>query len=427
MIRSYFKQAFTLFQANPYVGLVIVLGTTLSIGMLMCFYIGERSKVMNITPETNRARTLYVKWVGVRHKESKHVYMNDYMSLKTIKACFQSLETPEAIIITSPLQARLASIPGGGKQKNTYVLFTDDVFWKVFDFQILEGKPFTTEEFDAGVKKIVLGKQLANSLFGSAGEAVGKEMRLSYVTYTVCAVVEDVSPLADQTFAQAWIPYTCANLSVNGGPEDITGRYKCQILAHNAGDFQAIRSEIVQQVERFNATLTDYYIDFYRQPDTRLIETWRFGPGYPSVDMHIFSRIVLYAVLLIIPAINLSGFTMSRMKKRVAELGIRRSFGCTRMGLVMQVLWENMFYSVIGGVLGLFVSYGITYAIRNFIFSSTIYYGLDIKATAPVEVFFNTPTFIAVFFFCLLLNLLSAFIPAWRAASVSIVNSLKNE
>lgn len=427
MIKQYFKQTFNLLKANPYIGLVTILGTTLSIMMLMSHYIAFRSKVANITPEMNRDRMLYVKWVGIRNKETGNVYMNGFMSLKTIKECFQSLESPEAVVVTSPIQSRLASVPKSDKQKRAYILFTDDVFWKVFDFKILAGNPYAKEDFDAGINKIILGKHLANVLFNSPENAINREMQLSYVTYTVCAVVDDISPLADPTFAQAWIPYTSANLSISNDPFGITGKYKCQILARSSGDFPAIRKEVEQKVEHFNASLTGYYIDFYRQPDTRLIETWRFGAGYPTAEMHIFSTVILFAVLLIIPAINLSGFTMARMKKRVAELAIRRSFGSTRMGLIWQVLWENMFYSIAGGILGFFVSYGVLYALRDRIFTSTNYYGLDIESTAPMEVFFNLPTFIVTFLFCLLINLLSAFIPAWKVTSVPIINSLKSE
>lgn len=425
MIIQHLKQTINIFRDNPYAGLIAILGTALSIAMLMSFFIGKRCHTMNIAPESNRNRTLYVKWVGVKYKENDNLLVNGALSLKTIQACFRSLKSPEAIVVTSPLQPRLVSVAKSKTRKKAYVLFTDDVFWKMFHFKLLCGAPYTKEEFDAGIKKVVLGEKLAKELFGSPAGAIGKNVQLSYVNYSVCAVVEDVSSMADYTFAQAWVPYSSANLDAATDPAGVTGKYRCQIFARSSGDFSAIRKELNQRVTAFNAALGDYYIDFYKQPDRRLIETWRFGPGYPGVISHLFSSYVLFAILLIIPAINLSGFTMSRMKKRIPELGIRRCFGSTRLGLIMQVLLENMIYSIVGGILGLFLSYGILHLIRDRLIS-TNYWGLDVGVTLPVEVFFNIPTFIAVFLFCLLLNLLSASIPAWRVTSVPIVNSLKN-
>ncbi|MCI1647317.1 MAG: ABC transporter permease [Bacteroides sp.] len=426
MIIQHLKRAFNIFKDNPYAGLIAILGTALSITMLMSFFIGNRCHTMNIKPESDRDRTLYVKWVGVKYKENDNLLVNGSLSLKTIQACFRSLKSPEAIVVTSPLQPRLVSVAKSNERRKAYVLFTDDMFWKMFHFKLLSGAPYTREEFEAGIKKVVLGEKLAKTLFGSSAAAIGKNIQLSYVNYSVCAVVEDVSSMADYSFAQAWVPYTSANLAATADPAGVTGKYRCQIFAHSSHDFSVIRKELSKQVEVFNAALGDYYVDFYKQPDSRLIETWRFGPGYPDAKGHLLSSFVLFAILLIIPAINLSGFTMSRMKKRISELGVRRCFGSTRTGLIVQVLLENMIYSVIGGILGLFLSYWVLYLIRDRLIS-TNYWGLDVGVTIPVETFFNIPTFIAVFSFCLLLNLLSASIPAWRVTSVPIVNSLNNE
>ena len=39
---------------------------------------------------------------------------------------------------------------------------------------------------------------------------------------------------------------------------------------------------------------------------------------------------IILFVLLLVPALNLSGITLSRMRKRIAELGVRRAFGATK-------------------------------------------------------------------------------------------------
>lgn len=62
-------------------------------------------------------------------------------------------------------------------------------------------------------------------------------------------------------------------------------------------------------------------------------------------------------VILLVPAINLSGLTHTRMRRRLEELGIRKSFGATQGELVWQVLNENFVLTLIGGMLGLGLSY----------------------------------------------------------------------
>jgi len=426
MLLQYLKQAWNLLKDHPYLSFVSIFGTALSIGLIMMFTISFRYVMINIEPEVNRTRTLYVKWVVLLDKETDHWLANGFMSLKTIRECFQSLETPEAVTITSPLQARLASVPAG-MQKRCFVLFTDDAFWKVYDFRVLEGSLYTKADFDAGIKKVVLSEKMARMLFGTTKDVVGKQMQLNYSTYTVCAIVDNVSPVADLSYAQAWIPFTSTHIPEIKEKEGIMGRYKCQILAHSSKDFKAIRQEVDQKVEKYNSTLADYNIDLRRQPDTKFVDSRRFGSGYPSIREQILSHILLIVIILLVPAINLSSLTLSRMKERVEELGIRKAFGCTRAGLFWQVLSENMLYSLIGGVLGLGFSYIILHTMRKIVFSSTNFWGMDVVADMPVSVFFNWGTFAFAFFFCVAINLLSAGFPAWKVSSSAIVKSLKGE
>lgn len=424
MNTSFLKQAVKSLKDNPYFGLISVLGIALSIGMIITLIVAIRAKVMDLEPEVNRTRSLYVKWVGVKDKATGHTQVNGFLSLKTVKECFLSLETPELVTVTSFIHSHLASLPGGENQKRCYVLYTDDVFWKACAFNFLDGTPYNKAEFDAGIKKVVISKQLARTIFGTVENAVGQQMQISHITYTVAGVVENISPVTVAAYAHAWIPYTSIKEAAKGDPEDITGRYKCQIVAHSSKDFDAIRAEVEQRVNRYNTTLTDHKIDLYRQPDTRYVEDHRFGPGYPDMQRSYLSDIGLILILLLVPAINLSGLSLSRMRKHLSELGIRKAYGASRWMLIRQILSEQMVYSLIGGALGLIFSYiGLT-LIGNVGFNQNNYFGLDIEASFNPAIFITPETFFYTFLFCCVINLLSAAIPAWRVSSVPIVESL---
>lgn len=323
---SYFKQAIRTIKDNPYSAFISIMGVALSIGIIISLLVAIRAKTMDIEPETNRSRSLYVKWVGVKEKNTGNFVINGFMSLKTIKECFQSLKTPEAVTISSFIHSHLATLPGGGNQKRCYVLYTDDVFWKAFDFKFIDGKGYNKQELESGIKKIVISKQLARTIFGTTENIIGKQMQLSFITYTVSGVVEDLSPITVATYAHAWIPYTSINKEQNLDAEGVTGMYKCQIIAHSSKDFDAIRKETEQQIGRYNTTLANYKVEFYGQPDTRYVEDHRFGSGYPDMKNSYLSDIGLILILLTVPAINLSGLTLFRMRKRIAELGVRKAY-----------------------------------------------------------------------------------------------------
>lgn len=424
---SYIKQAIKSIKDAPYLAFISIMGIALSIGLIITHIVSTQAKIMDLEPENNRTRSLYAKWVGVREKKTGDFVVNGFMSLKTIRECFQSLKTPEAITVSSFIHSHLATLPGGGNQKRCYVLYTDDVFWKVFDFKFIAGNGYNKEEFDSGIKKIVISKQLARTIFGATENIIGKQMQLNYTTYTVSGVAQDLSPITVATYAHAWIPYTSVQPAQSADAEGITGMYKCQIIAHSSDDFNAIRQEVEQQTNRYNTTLANYNIEFYKQPDTRYVEDHRFGAGYPDMKNKYISDTGFMLILLIVPAINLSGITLSRMRKRIAELGVRKAYGATRKTLILQVLSEQMVYSLIGGILGLSLSFIIIHFITDFGFNQNNYFGLDIQGDFNPAVFITPSTFLLAFAFCLIINLLSAGIPAWKVSSEPIVESLRED
>ena len=106
------------------------------------------------------------------------------------------------------------------------------------------------------------------------------------------------------------------------------------------------------------------------------------------------------------------------MKKRTEEIGIRKAFGAKRYTILIQVLFENLITSLIGGGIGLILSYVIVFRMRDWL--------LDIPSgsTIPINTLISIPVLLAVFAVCLVINLLSAGIPAYRASRMKIINSL---
>ena len=140
-------------------------------------------------------------------------------------------------------------------------------------------------------------------------------------------------------------------------------------------------------------------------------------------------KLIVFLVLLIVPALNLSGMISSRMDMRSAELGIRKSFGATRGVLLRQVLWENLLLTLVGGVLGLVLTWIFINATSDWLFSIFDTFPEEIPGGISVttDMFFAPVVFIFSFLVCVVLNLLSGLIPAWRSLKHPIVSSLKEK
>ena len=137
------------------------------------------------------------------------------------------------------------------------------------------------------------------------------------------------------------------------------GDMSCTILARDRSDFPAIREEAARRLDEFNKVIGEngYRIINRNRPYDQEKNALAGGANVePDVTAARRTRFIIFLILLIVPAINLSSMTQSRLRRRVAEIGVRRAFGCTRMELLGQILGENFIVTLLAGVLGLIIS-----------------------------------------------------------------------
>lgn len=413
---------------NKLLSLISILGTAMAICMIMVIVITYQLRVKNYSPEDNRDRTLYVRWGGRSFSNENHG--NGYLSLRTIKECLLPMKTPEAISFFSPIRNQLASLPGGKEKKDCMMLFTDDVFWEVFNFDFISGSPYTQAEVASGIKKAVITATMARHLYGTT-DAAGQTIMISYKPYTVCGVVKDVSTIARTAYAEVWLPYSSVPtdmLADDAWAESITGWFHAVILAHSPADFDAIGLEMNNLLARYNSSLKEYKLSLYDQPNTQLeLQIKGVGAVGPDKEKTILQYLLVIAILLLVPAINLSGTTLSQMRNRLSEIGVRKAFGATKGRLLVQILSENMFLTLLGGAVGLVFSYIAIYLMRTWLLSNSFGSVASVFGGTPklsVGELFNPVIFLYAFLFCLLLNLLSAGIPAYRMSQKDVVEAL---
>lgn len=229
---------------------------------------------------------------------------------------------------------------------------------------------------------------------------------MDFITFTVCGVVRDVPSSLMSSYAQVWIPYSSneALTRVNGEyGENMAGYFSVALLARSSSNFDAIRSELDQQVRRYNDSKTDYNVGF---PSGLLSQ----------LDTAMGSGAFLF-FLLLVPALNLTGVIQSSVQKRKEEIGLRKAFGATGQNLLMQILSENFVLTLIGGVIGIGLSMVLLVVGKPFMLSE------NVSLTAPMLV--KPGLFISALIFTFLLNILSAGIPAWRTTRQPIVEALK--
>lgn len=425
-MKHIFKQAWAQLRQQPLISAVSVAGTALSIFLIMLVVMMQQVKTAPFAPESNRDRFLHVKMASITNKAwGADDSSNGPWSAHSLEGIYKPMTTPEAVTVYTYMTVSTPVSLPGQPSLAVDLLETDADFWRVFDFAFRQGKPYDEATFTAGQPVAVMTESVARRLFGTT-DVVGKEFLLAYVPYRVAGVVKDVSTLASTAYAQVWVPYTSTNQVHNTWDTDLMGLMSCTLLAKDPADFPAIREEALRRLEAKNQSLkeTGYSYINRNRPYTQEKDVLAFGANYePDVESERRQRWMIYLILLIVPAINLSSMTQSRLRQRVGEIGVRRAFGATRIELMGQLLGENLIVTLLAGLFGLLLSVVVAYVGNEFLFAQEFSYTLA-PPTVDASILIHTSTFLMALAFCFVLNLLSTGIPAWRASRMNIVDSL---
>lgn len=417
MYKLYFKQALEMLKQNKFTSIISIAGTAIAIMMIMALLVTDQVKAISVAPEVNRNRTLYIKWESQISKIND-TWVSGWMSYKGYKDQLSALKTPEMVSLLSynwlNRPSTIVSVKGSTNIDLVIAKQTDANYFRIMSFSFLKGKPYTQEEFESGVHNVVITESTARKLF-QGEDALGKTMDINYQPYKIVGVVKDVSRIFGYAHSDIWIPYT----SIDGFEKKLG--FVMLLLAKDKNDFDAIKAE-VRGIERKWTQEDAEWEHVLRGPydhKTQLEST--SSNNEPDVDGAMRKRIFMLVILLLIPAINLSSFSLSRINKRIEEIGVRKAFGAKKHTILMQVLYENMITSLIGGFIGLILSYAVVIWLKRWLF------GLDVNDFIPVTTLVSGWIFVAVFLVSLLLNLLSAGIPAIRASRMNIVDSINNK
>ncbi|MCI1779871.1 MAG: ABC transporter permease [Bacteroidales bacterium] len=405
-IVRYIKQAWAHLRQEPLVGSITVFGTAIAIFLIMLVVMLQQVKYEPFAPESNRGRMLYAMFVNSRSGNARRC---GPMSVNFAKEIYKSLETPELVTIHSYPQHSPLSVEGRSASNGT-MLATDDDFWKIFDFDFIYGKPYTKADLDSRIKKAVISRSIAIKLFGT-DKVTGKEIEINYFKYKVCGIVKDISSFAEQTCADVWVPYSTTNLA-GLTTFGVNGKFKTAILARSRRDFKAIKDECNRKIADYNkkATETGYKIEENNGPyDQKIIALTNYYGSEPSLAPVRRRQAIIILILLIIPAINLSSMTQSRLRRQTLEIGIRRAFGCTRAEIFGGIITENFITTVAAGITGWLL--GVL----------TEYISKDITA----QMIMHISTFLYALGICFILNMLYSIIPAWKTSKISIINAIE--
>ena len=439
----YLRQALAMMKEDKQFSAIYIAGTAVAIASAMIVALVLHIRMANIYPEVNRDRTIYVGSV-FETTDGDFVGYSGYSSL-AMEEMFCHLKSAEVVsaIVSSDYTYHFKVCTEVGKQEVEIApKFTDPNFFRLYEFQFVEGAPYTDEHMKHNDKCVVITDALAKKLFGDTYRVVGRSIQMNHLPYKVIGVVKEVSPLLMDSSADVYLPYTVNDSRVNYiyGKVSYAGGLEVRILLKKG----CTREMLMKELEAYKAKYLSMLNSTSEKEWTWYIQVkphWRRTLNFDSNEVNDASMGTflvnlcypgaLMLLLLLLPAINLSGMVSNRMESRVAEMGIRKSFGAKRRVLLNQVIQENLVLTLFGGVFGYVLSWLFIAAVSNNgmflkMFGQDNYPPVE-HVPLQFDMFFTPVLFLIAFVCCAVLNLMAALIPAWHSLRKPIVESLNQK
>jgi len=408
MLKNYFKIAVAVLKRRKFFTFISLFGISFTLTILMVLTAFIQNVIGNDYPDKKRDRSLYISTIEQKGKNAMSSGALSYYFLNKYAA---TLKSPEKVTIFS-----------GANSTNTYVnnkkisidyKYVDANYWSVLDYDFLEGKPFDARQIENGEHVAVISEGIKKQYFGDDPSVVGKYIEADNVQYRVSGVVKDVPVTTYMLYSEIYIPYTVSKTDYRN--KNYGGGYVAILLGASKADLQKMHDEYEDVIKRVPPENKDFEIVYshaygYIRSYVNTGNEENSGLTYAITAIAIFALIVM-----LLPTINLINVNVTRIMERSSEIGVRKAFGASSQTLVYQFIVENLILTLIGGLIGVLLSYIVIQILNS----------ADLIPNFKMSL--NFTVLVLALFICLFFGLISGVYPAWRMSKLDVVTALKEQ
>ena len=364
-------------------------------------------------PETRADRTLVLKLLTGEHTEepSKRISPPSYAFLERYVS---PLTQAEKVSISTGFWGSEVTYRNGVKIETGFK-YTDGAFWEILEFDFLEGRPYTAKEVEEGQRVVVINEETRRVFFGGE-QAVGKYIEFKGRPFRVVGVVPNVPAFRLASFADIWMPVSVRGTDGYLRYDSIFGGSQALILARNTAAIPLIKEEFADVLTRVEYPDSDGVNRLIGGPETLLEEAARMMfifRSFGGTDEVILLLSGLGLLFMLLPVVSLININTTRILERASEIGVRKAFGGSSRTLVGQFMVENVILTLLGGALGLV----LTFLVLQILGASDI--------VPYAEFHLNHRIFFHGLVMTLVFGLISGAYPAWKMSRLHIVEALR--
>ncbi len=324
-------------------------------------------------------------------------------NLLTIQDAEAIRDQLDGVLYTSPVYNSWGQLKYESKNWRTGIMGVDADYFFIRDMQTSAGELFYRSDVENGAKVCVIGKTVADNLFGDINP-VGKIIRIRNIPFTVTGVLtaKGQSVMGNDQDDTVIAPYTTVYQRLLGH------RWRNMMIMVSAVSRDAIH--IVQQdimdllQARHRGTTSE---EFVVSSQTDLAET----ANSVSHTMTILLASIA-GISLLVGGIGIMNIMLVSVTERVKEIGIRMAVGAGKRDVLLQFIIEAMAISIMGGILGILLGFGAARVV-----SKIMDWNIAVTAwSILLSVGFSMS--IGIFF---------GWYPAKKAANLNLIDALRYE
>ena len=266
-----------------------------------------------------------------------------------------------------------------------------------------KGRFYNESESNSGAPVIVLGFDIAEGLFG-ASDPVGKNIRLYGQRFTVIGVMakQGAGFFGDSNDTSVYLPANFLR-RMYGDSDSMT---PVIVLKPVKGvDMDAYKAEVTQKLRTIRGMKAGDIDNFFINVLSGFTDLIDGILGQMNVVGWIIS-----GFSLLVGGFGIANIMFVSVKERTNLIGIQKSLGAKNRFILFQFLFEAVILSVIGGIIGLLMVWGIAFILTK---------ALDFEFVLSVGNIILGTTLAAI------IGLISGILPAISAANLDPVEAIR--
>jgi putative ABC transport system permease protein len=333
----------------------------------------------------------------------------DTLSMEDVEALSNPFNAPDISEVAATVSGA-QTVVAGGESMNTAVSGITANFLTMNGLDTFQlGDGLTQNDLDTKARVAVLGAGIASDLFGDEFP-IGEEIRINWVSYEVVGVLEESGGgLAGNIDDSAYVPLTTAQSRLYTERTRSGDKVVSSIVA-NAASAEQVESAI----EQITVTLRDLHnISYGDADDFSIFDQTSLLDTINTVTASLTAFLgVIAGISLVVGGIGIMNIMLVSVTERTREIGIRKAIGALRRDILAQFLLESLLLSLLGGVLGILLGWGVSVVAGK---------AFDVPALVEVS------TVLLSFGFAAAVGLIFGIYPAWRASSLRPIEALRYE